>query len=160
MQRTLLAALVSGGVCLAWAAGADKHADSKDGHVVVTPDKLQWKANPALPPGAQATIVSGDPSKPGSLYTIRLKVPDGFKVPPHWHPGDENVTVLQGTLMMGVGDKFDPAKLEPVPTGAFARMPKQTRHFAMAKGETIVQVHGVGPFEIHYVNPADDPRKK
>lgn len=138
----------------------DKKADHKDEHAILTPDKLQWKPNPNLPPGAQSAVLSGDPTKAGSLYALRVKLPDGYKVPPHWHPHDENVTVLQGALLIGTGDKVDPAKLATVPTGGFMHMPKEMRHFAVAKGDTMLQVHGIGPFEINYVNAADDPRKK
>jgi quercetin dioxygenase-like cupin family protein len=157
MKRIIFATLLALGLGLAWAD--DKKADHKDEHVVLTPDKLQWKPNPALPPGAVATVLSGDPTKPG-LFAIRVKLPDGFKVPPHWHPSDENVTVIQGTLLIATGDKFDMSKLQSVPTGGFMHMPKEMRHFAASKGETILQVHGIGPFEINYVNPSDDPRKK
>ena len=87
-------------------------------------------------------------------------MPDGYAVPPHWHSVDENLTVLQGTLLMGKGDKLDKSKAEKMPVGSFAHMPKATRHFVIASGETIIQVNGVGPFDINYVNPADDPRKK
>jgi len=159
MKRLLLIALLTFG-CYIWAARADTHTDTKDGHVILMPDALQWKPNPMLPPGAQATILSGDPTKAGSVYAIRLKVPDGFKIPLHWHPSAENVTVLKGTLMIGVGEKVDPDKLKAVPAGGFMQMPKQMRHFGMARGETILQLHGVGPFQINYVNPADDPRNK
>jgi quercetin dioxygenase-like cupin family protein len=93
-------------------------------------------------------------------YVLRAKLPDGYKVPPHWHPSDENVTVLKGTLLVGKGEKLDPATMEELPAGSFMRMPKTMRHYAMAKGETIIQVHGIGPFDVNYVNPADDPRKK
>jgi hypothetical protein len=160
MKRFIPTLLLAGCLCSAWAVCADKEGEHKDGHVILAPDKLQWKPHPALPSGAQAAVLSGDPAKAGSLYAVRVKVPDGYKVPPHWHPTDENVTVLQGSLLIGTGDKFDQAKMQPVPTGGFMRMPKEMRHFAMAKGEAIIQVHGVGPFEINYVNPADDPRKK
>jgi quercetin dioxygenase-like cupin family protein len=160
MKRLAFLAILGIGFCFTWTLRADKHADAKDGHVVLTPDKLQWKSNPILPAGAESVLLSGDPTKEGSLFAIRIKVPDGFKIPPHWHPSDENVTVLQGTLLIGVGEQFDPSKLESVPTGGFMRMPKEMRHFGKAKGELIVQVHGVGPFAINYVNPADDPRKK
>jgi quercetin dioxygenase-like cupin family protein len=81
-------------------------------------------------------------------------------VPPHTHPSDENVTVLKGTLLIGTGEKFDSKVMQEIPTGGYMRMPKGMRHFAQVKGETILQLHGVGPFEISYVNPADDPRKK
>ena len=93
-------------------------------------------------------------------FVFRAKLPDGYKVLPHWHPGDENVTVLKGTLLIGRGEKFQPDKMESLPAGSFMRMPKGMRHYAMAKGETILQVHGAGPFDITYVNAADDPRKK
>jgi hypothetical protein len=142
--------------------GQDKagHADDA-GHVVKRPDTIKWgPAPPSLPAGAQAAVLFGDPGKSGTPYVIRLKLPDGFKVPAHWHPTEENVTVLKGTFLIGTGDKLDPAHLEEMPAGSYMRMPKTMRHFAMAKGETIVQVHGIGPFVINYVNPSDDPRKK
>ena len=160
MNRLLIVSLPVLCLCSAWAAGLDQEADHKDGHVIVTPDALHWKPNPNLPRGAQIAVLSGDPTKPGRLYAVRVKVPDGYKVPPHWHPTDENVTVIQGTLLIGVGEKHDPSKMKEVPAGAFLHMPKEMRHFAMAKGETVVQLHGIGPFEINYVNAADDPRKR
>jgi hypothetical protein len=130
-----------------------------DEHVVLRPDDIKWGPPPPhLPPGSQVAVLSGDPTKAG-LYALRVKMPDGYKVPAHWHPTDENVTVIQGTLMVGKGDKLNEADTKPMPAGSFMRMPKELRHFAWAKGETIVQVHGMGPFEINYVNAADDPRK-
>ena len=144
------------------ARGQDKagHADDSD-HVVVRPDAIKWgHAPPGLPPGSQMAALVGDPSKAGVPYVIRAKLPDGYKVPPHWHPSDENVTVLKGALLIGKGEKFDTSKMEEMPAGSFMRMPKTTRHFAAAKGETILQLHGIGPFEINYVNLDDDPRKK
>ena len=136
------------------------HADDSD-HVVVKPDSIKWgPAPPSLPPGAKMAVLVGDPSKPGVAYVMRVKLPDGFKVPPHWHPIDENATVLKGTLLIGKGEKFDAATMQEMPAGSYMRMPKTMRHFAMAKGETVLQLHGVGPFAINYVNAADDPRKK
>lgn len=158
-----LAAVLVLGLGLAPADDKDKggHAKGEAGHVALTPHQIKWMpAPPSLPPGAQAAILSGDPSKAGVPYVIRVKLPDGYKVPPHWHPVDENVTVLHGTFLMGRGEKFDVHATTELPAGSFSRMPKETRHFAQAKGETVIQVHGIGPFEIHYVNPADDPRKK
>jgi len=129
-------------------------------HTMVMPNDVKWgPAPPALPAGAQLAVLSGDPSK-AEPFTIRLKAPDGYKIMPHWHPTDENVTVLEGTFVMGTGEKFDQAAAHEMPPGAFARMPKGTRHYAMAKGETVVQVHAMGPFVINYVNPNDDPRKQ
>jgi hypothetical protein len=143
-------------------SGADdepKHADEKD-HVVVTPDKIKWgPAPPTIPSGAEAAILTGDPTKKGP-YTIRLKVPDGYKVAPHWHPHDENVTVIKGTFNIGRGEKFEASATQELPAESYMRMPKGMHHFAWFKGETIIQIHGEGPFQINYVNPADDPRKK
>ncbi len=136
-------------------------APAPPGHVVVTPDQIKWgPAPPSLPPGAQAAVLSGDPSHAGVPYTIRFKAPDGYRVPPHWHPVDENIIVIQGAFMIGIGEKFNRSAAHTLTAGAYTRMPKEIRHFASVKGETIFDVYGVGPFEITYVNPADDPRKK
>jgi hypothetical protein len=142
-------------------AGGEKgkiHGGDKD-HVVARPDDIKWGPAPGLPAGAKVAVLLGDPSK-AVPYVIRAKLPDGYKVPPHWHSTDENVTVLQGTLMLGKGEKFNAGASEPLPAGSFMSMPKGMRHFAWAKGETIIQVHGIGPFDITYVNADDDPRKK
>ena len=138
--------------------GEKKHADD---HVVVKPGDIKWgPAPPGLPPGAQVAVLAGDPGKTGAMFTIRAKLPDGYTVPPHWHPSDENVTVLKGTLIVGKGEKLDPSHADELTAGSYMRMPKEMRHFAKAKGETIIQVHGVGPFDIVYVKDDDDPRKK
>jgi hypothetical protein len=142
------------------------HAQEKAGHggdkehTVIVPTALKWMPAPSgLPSGAQMAVLTGDPNKSGAAYVFRAKLPDGYKVPPHWHSIDENVTVLSGTLLIGKGDKLDASKAEALPAGSFMSMPKTMRHFAIAKGETVIQLHGIGPFDIHYVNPADDPRK-
>lgn len=137
-----------------------KPAAEKNQHVMVSPSQLKWgPAPPALPAGAEATALDGDPTQKGP-FVVRVKFPDGYSVPPHWHPTDENLVVLSGTLLMGVGEKADRASMRPMATGAYAKMPAGTRHYVTTKGETIVQIHGMGPFEINYVNPQDDPRKK
>jgi quercetin dioxygenase-like cupin family protein len=165
-MRTCLVRLLALGilsvVCLGSARGIGdepKHADDKD-HVVITPDKIKWgPPPPSLPPGAEVAVLAGDPTKKG-MFVIRAKFPDGYKVPPHWHPTDENVTVIKGLFHIGRGEKFDADNTQELPAGSYMRMPRTMRHFAWAKGETIIQVHGEGPFQINYVNPADDPRKK
>lgn len=159
MRRTVIA---MGCVSLAAAICAAQSASpGGQHHVTVTPDTVKWApASPALPPGAQAAVLDGDPSQPGKPFALRLKLPDGYRVAAHWHPADENLVVLQGTLLIGVGDKLDEQAFKPLPVGAFARMPAKTNHFAGAKGETIFHLYGVGPFEVTYVNPNDDPRKK
>jgi hypothetical protein len=129
-------------------------------HMVALPDDLKWgDAPPVLPAGAQAAVLDGDPSK-AAPFTIRLKVPDGYTVPPHWHSVEENVTVISGSFGLGLGDKMDKAKVRYLPAGSYVRLGKDERHYAVTKGETVIQVHGTGPFDIHYVNPADDPTKK
>lgn len=130
-------------------------------HKMVNAAELKWGAGPpGLPAGAQLAVLEGDPAMAGAPFAIRLKVPDGYKVAPHWHPTDERVIVMQGTMMLGLGDKVDMPSMHTLTAGAYAKMPAKTNHYAAAKGETIFQVYGTGPFEITYVNPADDPRKK
>ena len=117
-------------------------------------------APPVLPAGCEVAGLNGDMSKKGSEYTVRLRVPDGWKIPPHFHPAEEHVTVIQGAFWMGMGDKFDEAALKEMPVGGFHAIPKRVHHYGMAKGQTIIQLHGVGPWGITYVNSSDDPSKK
>jgi quercetin dioxygenase-like cupin family protein len=134
-------------------------ATAADEHSVVLPDNLNWgAAPPAFPKGAQIAVLSGDPSKEG-LYVVRLKVPAGYKVPAHVHPNDEYITVISGTFNIGMGDKLDEKNGDALKAGGFARAPKGMPHYAWFSEDTIVQLHGMGPQGITYVNPADDPRK-
>lgn len=130
-------------------------------HTMITADTLKWgPPPPGLPAGSEVAVLSGDPAKAGEVFTLRVKMPAGYKVSPHWHPGDEHVSVLSGQLMLGMGETFDAAKMQAMAAGSFASMPKEMRHYVQAKGPTVIQVHGIGPFGITYVNPADDPRSK
>lgn len=107
----------------------------------------QAKYGPApkpYPAKAMMAVLSGDPSKAGSQYTVRLKLPDGAKIAPHTHGDTENVTVISGTLLVGVGSSFDAKKMLALTAGSYASIPSGTPHYAMAKGETVVQVNGVG----------------
>jgi quercetin dioxygenase-like cupin family protein len=141
-------------------SNAQEHAMKTPDHIMVKPEIIKWADGPySLPPGAKFSVIEGDPKAAG-LFTMRLSFPAGYKIAAHWHPADEHITVISGTFWMGLGDKFDNAKLQPLPVGSFAVMATGTRHFAMTKEETVVQLHGVGPWGINYVNPADDPRKK
>ena len=131
-----------------------------DDHVVVQPGALKWTPAPAgLPEGAQISVLSGNPGA-DSPYVVRAKLPSGYKIPPHTHPTAENVTVLSGTAAVGMGDTFDASKMQDLPAGGFASLPTEMRHSFMAKTAITIQVHGMGPFGITYVNPADDPRNK
>ena len=125
--------------------------------VVVTPDKIQWGPAPAVfPSGAQFAVLAGDPGKPGP-FTVRLKMPDGYRVMPHWHPTAENVTVLSGEFHVGMGNKFDESSMTTLAPQSLAVMPPHHNHYAMSKGETEIQVNSTGPFKLIYVNPSDDP---
>lgn len=127
-------------------------------HKMLAASDLKWAdAPPGLPPGAKMAVLDGDPNKKGS-FTVRLQAPAGYKIPAHTHPKAERVTVISGTLNLGMGDKLDEAATQAMEPGSFAVLPSGMTHFVANKGETIVQIHSEGPFEIKYVNPADDPR--
>jgi quercetin dioxygenase-like cupin family protein len=128
---------------------------------VFTPDAIPWgPAPPIIRPGAQFAVLEGDPMASTGDYTIRLKMPDGYRISPHWHPLRENVTVISGTFKVGMGDVFDTKKMATVPAGSFAYLDPDMHHFAMASGEVIVQVHGQSPLQFNYVNLDDDPSRK
>ena len=127
-------------------------------HKIFGPTELTWgDAPPGLPAGGKMAVLGGDPTKKGP-FTVRLQAPDSYKVAPHTHPTAENITVISGTFHLGMGDKFDETAGHEMTAGSFTVMPAGMKHFAWTTGETVVQIHGAGPFEIKYVNPADDPR--
>jgi ketosteroid isomerase-like protein len=129
-------------------------------HTVVSASSLTWQDGPpGLPPGARFAVVSGDPGR-AQPFVIRAQVPAGYRVPPHWHPTTENLTVLSGTVALGMGDQLDEASMMVLGPGGFGALPGDMRHSFLAKTAATFQVHGMGPFAITYVNPADDPRKK
>ncbi len=129
-------------------------------HVAVAPNALKWgDAPPGLPAGARVAVISGDPSQP-QPYVLRAQMPANYRIPPHWHPTVENITVISGTVAVGMGDKFDDATMEAVPAGGFTLVPADMHHYFMTKSAATIQVHGTGPFAVTYVNPADDPRTK
>jgi anti-sigma factor ChrR (cupin superfamily) len=119
---------------------------------------MKWlDGPPSLPKGAKIAVLEGDPSKEGP-FVFRVKVPDGYRIPPHTHPKMERVTVISGTFNIGMGEKFDQSATEAMPTGTYGYWEPGMKHFVWTKGETVVQFHGIGPWTITYVNPADDPR--
>ena len=121
-------------------------------------DSLKWGPAPAVfPKGAQAALLQGDPSAAGQVFTVRLRMPDGYVIPPHSHPTDEAVTVISGTLLAGMGDKYDMNASKPLKAGGFITMPAGMNHFVTARGQTEVQVHAIGPFSMTYANHADAP---
>ena len=144
------------------ARGADPKkktaAPAKPEATFVNAGDVEWgDAPPELPKGAQLAVLHGDPSKKG-VFTIRLKMPEGYKIPPHWHTQDENLTVVSGTLMLHMGDSMD-SPSHDLDAGAYHFLPGKMHHAAEAKGGTVVQVSGSGPFDIHYLNPEDRPKK-
>jgi hypothetical protein len=127
-------------------------------HTVVSSDSVVWgPAPPSLPPGAQAAVMLGHPTKEGP-FVLRLKFPSGFTVPPHRHTKDEMVTVIAGRFGVGAGEKLDRQPANVLPAASFVHLPAGMPHFAWADGETIVQINGTGPFDVKYVDPKDDPR--
>lgn len=123
------------------------------------PVAIHWRVGPpSLPKGASFAVLEGDPDKEGP-FVFRVKVPDGYRIPPHTHPKTERVTVIAGTFYLGMGDTFDARAMRPMPTGTYGYWPAGMQHYVRVEGETIVQFHGDGPWTIDYINPADDPRK-
>src|SRR5438067_4299096 len=161
-QVLFVAALVAGGAC---AKDASTSSAPKTPLLsLMTPaaptDDIQWgPAPPIFPKGAEFAVLQGDPSK-AEPFTVRLRFPNGYKIAPHTHPTTENVTVLKGTFLAGMGEQFNESALKAYSRDAFASIPANHAHYAMARGQTIVQVHAIGPFVLTYVNPADDPTKR
>ena len=122
-------------------------------HAVVTPDKLTWEAiqPPGFDAGAKIAAIHGDPNAETGVYVIRLMFPDGYKFPPHWHPNAENLTVLEGDFMLGMGEMADAAKLVTYKPGSFLFIPGKSPHFGQVKGNTVIQLHGQAPFKIELV---------
>jgi quercetin dioxygenase-like cupin family protein len=159
MKTITTAALFAAALAISSLAFAlDEKPAAKSEHVMFAAADLKWADGPpALPAGAKIAVLTGDPGKTGP-FTVRLKFPTGFKVPPHTHPTAEHVTVISGTLGLGSGAKFDEAAAHEMTAGGFAVMPAGMEHFAWCKSECVIQIHSEGPFVVKYVNPADDPR--
>jgi hypothetical protein len=136
---------------------AGSAALAADAPAAMAPDAITWgDAPPILPPGAKIAVLSGDPGAEGP-FVLRLQFPSGYDVPAHFHSGDELITVISGRFGIGHGDKLDREKGEVLPVGGFVEMPAGHHHFAWAETDAVVQIHGPGPFDITYLNPADDP---
>ena len=119
---------------------------------------IVWGPAPAVfPAGAKMAVLQGDPGST-AMFTVRLELPDGYRIPPHFHPTDEHVTVISGTFLVGMGDLLDAAHVTALPAGAFITAGANVHHYAIARGRTIVQVSAMGPFALTYVNPQDNPQ--
>jgi hypothetical protein len=146
MQRILI---VTASVLLASASGAQAKG-------------MKWMdaTGAGLPAGAKMAVVSGNPMKDGA-FVVRLQMPADYAVPPHHHPTDEKVSIVSGgPLHYGMGDKMDLANAGTLEKGYHVTMQTGMNHWVHAPAATVVQVSGMGPFQITYVNPADDPRTK
>jgi hypothetical protein len=154
-------------LCLGPARAADQNktektdktaAAGKGEPVTILARDIKWgDAPPDLPKGAKLAVMHGDPSKKDP-FSVRLKMPDGYKIPPHWHTKDEQLTILQGDFILHMGDTMTAPAHELGP-GSYHFLPSKMHHSAEAKGEVILQLDGMGPFDIHYLNPADNPNK-
>ncbi|MGH9536579.1 MAG: cupin domain-containing protein [Terriglobales bacterium] len=161
MKRTLHLTLALAAL-LFWAGQQNAVAAHPEAHEknAVTPDIISWGPAPSfMAPGAQLAVIEGNPAASSGDYTVRVKMPDGYRIAPHWHPLRENVTVISGTLKVGMGDTFDKDKMAAFPAGSFAYLDPDMHHYAMASGEVVVQIHGMSPVQFNYVNPQDDPGK-
>jgi quercetin dioxygenase-like cupin family protein len=151
-------AVVSAAIVASLIALSASWAEMSD-HRMITSSDLKWADVPSLPPGAKIAVIEG-PMTEAVPFTIRLKFPADYSIPAHSHPAVERVTVLSGTFHMGTGDKLDAQKTMPLSPGDMMIMQPKTNHFAWNKDEVVVQLNGMGPWGVTYVNPADDPRKK
>jgi quercetin dioxygenase-like cupin family protein len=153
-------ALVTGLTVLVLTAAFASLAAAQDGHVLVPAEQVKWgPAPPALPAGAEISVLEGNPAERGSI-TLRLRFPANYAIPAHWHSMPERVTVLSGTLQVGMGRTLDRAKSQPLHPGGFVSLPAKSPHFVWTTTPTVVQVSLEGPFDIFYVNRADDPQAK
>ena len=152
------ASIVVAGVAIP--TGARAQAMHAHGHTVSAPAELKWADVPSLPPGARMAVLEG-PMSEAAPFTARLRLPANYRIPAHWHPAVERVTVLSGTFYISAGEVLEPTKGLAVPAGGFTVMPAKMPHFAYTTSEpTEIQLHGTGPWGITYLNAADDPRKK
>jgi quercetin dioxygenase-like cupin family protein len=157
MQSSILQAAACGSALLFFLTPA--FAQQQHQHVMANAGDVTWKDGPpSLPKGAQVSVLYGDPAKEG-IFVMRLKFPANYKIPPHTHPVDEVVTVVDGEFNIGMGSQFDAAKMNAITAGGLIAMAPGTQHYAQVNKETVVQLSSRGPWGIAYVNPADDPRK-
>ena len=144
-----------------WAAlaGPALAQGMSDKEIFINQKDIKWgAAPPSIPKGAKLAVLQGDPGKPVP-FVIRLMLPPGYKIPPHAHSQGENLTVISGTFYFGTGDKIEMSKAHALNAGGFHALSAGDHHYAFAKAQTVVQINGMGPFNITYINPDDDPQK-
>jgi hypothetical protein len=157
MNKLLL--LLAVAASLAAPVTADEMMKPAD-HAFFAPDEIVWgPAAPALPAGAKMAVLKGDPTQEG-IVVLRAWFPAGYQIMPHWHPASEHVTVISGEAHVGMGDAFDKTMGYVVPAAGFAYLAPLIHHYFWVDTETVIQVEGMGPFQLYYLNPADDPRNQ
>ncbi|MGZ5038155.1 MAG: cupin domain-containing protein [Usitatibacter sp.] len=146
--------------CLGAALAAPAFAaDAASSPIYMNPSEVKWgAAPPVFPKGAKMAVLEGDPGKAG-VFVARLMMPANYRIAPHWHSQDEDLTVISGTFYLAEGDTLDTKHAHEVKAGGFHHLPAKTHHFAFSKGPAIVQINGMGPFDITYIDPKDDPSK-
>jgi quercetin dioxygenase-like cupin family protein len=156
LGKTVLSAV---GLFVTAPAGGLALADEPVGdHIAVAPEAIEWTAGPpTLPAGAKAAVLEGDPTKPG-IFTLRLQLPPNYVIPPHRHPEAERVTVLAGSVNVGFGEKVDRKDSTRFRAGSFYVNPAKAAHFVWTKERAILQITAVGPWQLLYLDPKDDPR--
>lgn len=159
MPRLGQHAVILAGTILAGATVLHAAASADTGHEVLHADAIEWLEGPeTLPPGAEIAVLHGDPYAEG-VYALRVKLPADYVVPPHHHPLTENVTVIEGTLYIGMGETFEPDAGQAMPAGSFISIPPGHAHAAWTEDEPVIfQLHAEGPYQITYIDPEDDPR--
>jgi quercetin dioxygenase-like cupin family protein len=158
-MKTLMFVVAAAAVLASGSAQAQAPAQPA-GHVVFTPGEIKWGPAPdSVPTGAQAAVLYGDPAKEGA-FAMRMKLPKGYRIPPHTHPKPEVVSVISGAVKLGMGPSGDAAKARALPAGSFFALQPDMVHYASADEESVIQLNGSGPWGINYVNPKDDPRTK
>ena len=158
MSITARLTVLVGSLAISLAAMAAP-AFAQSTHILVPADRVQWgPAPPVLPAGAQIAVLEGNPSEKGTI-TLRLRLPANYNIPPHWHSMTESVTVLSGALNVGMGDTLDRKASQLLKPGGFVSLPGNMHHFAWTAVPTVVQINLMGPFDIFYVNAADNPQK-
>jgi quercetin dioxygenase-like cupin family protein len=158
-MKTILVSALAILLAISFSSTLSSAEETQSGEMrLYPPTTIEWKAGPAaLPPGAKMAVLEGDPTKEGP-FVVRFQFPDGYHVPPHTHPKTERVTVISGTLYLATGEALDRNSAKKLPAESFGYWPAGMKHTAWSEGETVIQLHGIGPWQINYVNPADDPR--
>jgi quercetin dioxygenase-like cupin family protein len=158
-MKTILVSALAILLAISFSSTLSSAEETQSGEMrLYPPTTIEWKAGPAaLPPGAKMAVLEGDPTKEGP-FVVRFQFPDGYHVPPHTHPKTERVTVISGTLYLATGEALDRNSAKKLPAESFGYWPAGMKHTAWSEGETVIQLHGIGPWQINYVNPANDPR--